>query len=112
MKAKLQSDILTDSGGGIRVLCPTMWAVHASALSSILENYGVLNTWEEAIEINTDTETKARIIGVSAQMNAFPFLYGTVLAEMIFRHTNNLSTTLQHKNTSESEGQEVARMVV
>lgn len=82
-------------------MCPTRWAVCASALSSILENYGVLNTWEEAIEVNTATETKARINGVSAQMNAFPFLYGTVLAEMIFRHTNNLSKTLQHKNTSD-----------
>ena len=47
---------------GIRVLCPTRWTVCADALTSILENYQILQTtWEQAIEVSTDTEIKARI---------------------------------------------------
>ena len=48
----------------------------ANLLLSIIDNYDVLlDTWEEALEVATDTETKASINGVCAQMNTFPFFY-------------------------------------
>ena len=72
----------------------------------------LLDTWEEALEIATDTETKARINGVSSQMKSFEFLFGAVLGENILRHTDYLSKTLQSKAMSGAEGQEVAAMVV
>ena len=47
---------------GIRVLYPTCWTVHADSLLSITENYSVLyDTWDEALEIIKDTESKAQI---------------------------------------------------
>ena len=49
------------------------------------------STWEEVVEIARDTETKARIIGVAAQMKTFGFLFGTILSEMLLRHTDNLN---------------------
>ena len=98
---------------GIRVLCPTRWTVRADSLASIVSNYGLLqNTWEEALEIARDTETKARIHGVAAQMKSFDFLFGTILGEMLLRHTDNLSQTLQKKTISAAEGQQVGRMVI
>ena len=54
------------------------------------------------------TEAKARILGVLAQMSTFPYLYGTMLAKMILKHADNLSTTLQYKSMSAAEGQQVA----
>ena len=64
----IKDDISNDSPG-IRVLCPTRWTVKAEALASISENYRVLQlTWESAKNATTDTEMKARILGVAAQM--------------------------------------------
>lgn len=98
---------------GIRVLCPTRWTVRADSLASIVDNYNLLqSTWEEAVEIARDTETKARINGVAAQMKTFNFLFGTILGEMLLRHTDNLSQTLQKKTISAAEGQQVGRMVI
>ena len=47
-----------------------------------------------------------------AQMSTFPYLYGTMLAEMILKHADNLSSTLQHKLMSAAEGPHVAAMTV
>jgi len=98
---------------GIRVLCPTRWTVRADSLLSIIDNYSVLHdTWDEALEISKDTESKARIQGVQFQMKRFDFLFGIILGEMILRHTDNLSKTLQAKMYSAAEGQQTADMVV
>ena len=101
------------SSPGIRVLCPTRWTVRADSLASITKNYTVLQgTWEQALEISKDSETKARIQGVASQMHTFKFLFGTMLAEMVLKHTDNLSRTLQHKAMSAAAGQRVAQMTV
>ena len=68
-------------------------------------------TWGEAVEIARDTETKARIGGVSAQMT-FDFFFGVFLGEMLLRHADNLSKTLQRKSISAAEGQQVGKMVI
>ncbi len=55
---------------------------------------------------------KARIQGVSSQMNTFNFLFGTYLGELVLRHTDNLSKTLQHQSLLAAEGKIVADMVI
>ena len=54
------NDIATGSHSpGVRVLCPTRWTVRADSLASIIGNYAVLqSTWEEAVGVARDTETK------------------------------------------------------
>lgn len=67
----------------IKLLCPTRWTVRADSLVSILENYTVLlSTWEEAIEVARDTESKARIHGVSSQMNTFNFFFWYIFSRI------------------------------
>ena len=81
---------------GVRMLCPTRWIVHPDALASIIGNYEILlSTWEECVDLGKDTETKVRIS--CAQMKIFDFLFGTFLGEMILRHSDSLSRTLQSK---------------
>ena len=83
---------------GIRLLCPTRWTVRADALASIISNFEVLlQTWEEAIDAVNDTETKARINGVLAQMLSFEFVFSCHLGEMVLRHSDNLSAAIQKK---------------
>jgi len=98
---------------GVRVLCPTRWTVCANALASVISNYDVLlNTWDEALEVVSDTASKARINGVASQMKKFDFVFGAILGEMILRHSDNLSQCLQKKTISAAEGQHVAKMVI
>lgn len=101
------------SSSSIKLLCPTRWTVRAESLLSIINNYSVLlDTWDEVSEIARDTETKARIQGVASQMNTFNFLFGALLGELVLRHTDNLSKSLQNKSRSAAEGQMIADMVV
>ena len=52
---------------------------------------------------------KARIIGVQAQFKNF---FGVLLGELILKHSDNLSKTLQSPRLSASEGQQIAAMTV
>ena len=104
---------LAPDSAGIRLLCPTRWTVRADALKSVVDNYTALEeTWEEALEVAKDTETRARIMGVASQMKTFSFFYGVILGELILRHCDNLSRTLQKMDISAAEGQEVAALTV
>ena len=109
---RLKAEMTPDTPG-IRVLCPTRWTVRAEALQSILENYQVLlELWIESVDIVKDTEMKARILGVESQMKSFDYFFGVTLGDLILRHSDNLSRTLQKTDISAAEGQEVAAMTV
>ena len=94
-------DEIAPGSPGVRVLCPIRWTVRADSMMSIIQNYNVLNElWGKACEVVKDTETIARIRGAEAQMVSFEFFYGLVLGEMLLRHTDNLSRTIQKEHTS------------
>ena len=68
---KQENDLASSSSIGIRVLCSTRWTVSADSLFSILENYSALiHTWDEAISVARDTESKARIYTQQKQIDA------------------------------------------
>ena len=97
---------------GIRVLCPTGWTVRAEALKSILENFDILvQLWEESLELVKDTEMKARIQGVTAQIKNFNYFFGVSLG-LILRHTDNHSRTMQRADMSAAEGQVVTGLTL
>ena len=73
---RLKENLPGSTATGIRVLCPTRWTVRADSLADILENFQALQeTWQESIEVAHETEIKARICGVEAQMNTFDYLF-------------------------------------
>ena len=79
-------------------------------MQSITKNYSVLQElWEQAADVARDTETIARIQGVASQMKTIEYFFGLVFDEMLLRHAENLSRTLQ-KLCSASEGQSIADM--
>ena len=43
-------------------------------------------------------------------MKTFDYLYGVILGEMVLKHSDNLSCTLQHKSMSAMDGHEIAVM--
>ena len=96
---------------GFRTLCPTRWTVRAASLQSVIENYEVFQVfWDEARDIISDSENRARITGVKAQMEKFEFLFGLCLGEFILRHTDNLSKTLQSPSLSAADSQQLAQL--
>ena len=106
----MKADLAPDTPG-FRVLCPTRWTVRGLSLQSVLDNYEVLlSVWEEALDGSLESEMRARIIGVEAQMLKFEFLFGVRLGALILHHSDNLSSTLQHKNMSAAEGQRLAQL--
>ena len=77
----------------------------ANVLASILSNYEVLlDTWDDAVHIVTDTESKARINGVAAQMKTYDFVFGDTLGEMTLQHSDYAaklpSATIVHYSQS------------
>ena len=64
------------------------------------------------LEVVQDTETKARVCGVSAVTNTFDYLFSNTLGGMILKHSDNLSRALQHEFLSAAEGQKIAQMTI
>ena len=64
------------------------------------------------MEVCSQSEVKARIIGVQSKMKDFDFLYGLLLSERILKHTDNLSKTLQATAMSAVEAYGVAKLCI
>jgi len=76
MFEKIKAEVSPDTAG-FRVLCPTRWTVRGATLASVIENYSVLQDLRvECIDCTNDTEMKARILGVEAQMKTFRYFLG------------------------------------
>ena len=87
-----------------RTLCPTCWTVRAVSLQSILGNWNVFQEiCDEILEGRVDPEVRGR--GVQTQMQSFNFFSGIQLGVLVLRHTDNLSSTLQHTHLSCYEAQ-------
>ncbi len=109
---QLKHDLAPDCPG-IRVFCPTRWTVRAQSLQSVLLNYSVLQElWISSLESSLESEMRARIIGVKAQMESFQYYFGVCVGELVLNHADNLSKSLQSKTISAAEGQKLAEMTI
>ena len=85
----------------ITLLCPTRWTVRAKSLKSIADNFDYLQTlWQWSVDNCSDTVMKARIRGVDIHMRTFDYMYGVILGELILKHSDNLSKSLQSPSLS------------
>ena len=88
---KFKDDVAAGSPG-IRILCPTRWTVRAEALASMADNYNALmQTWDAAKDATRDTEMKARIGGVAAQMESFDFFFEVELGRKLLNMVDKLT---------------------
>ena len=92
------------------MLCPTLWTVRASDLTSISE--ALVETWGQAKEIVSDSEMRARIGGVAKQMETFDFFFGVELGRIVLNMADKLSKALQGSSVSASDGQSLMKMTV
>ena len=65
-------------------------------MESILDNWVALQqVWNESLDRNLEQETKGRIIVVKSQMTTSEYFYGVTVLQLVLRHSDNLSKTLQ-----------------
>lgn len=106
---KLKETIAPESPG-FRTLCPTRWTVRAASLDSVLENWEVLRElWSYSLETKLEPEVKSRIIGVRYQMETFDYFFGVQLGNIVVRHSDNLSKTIQKPTLSVGDCQSLAK---
>ena len=97
----------------LKILCSTWWTVQAASLSVILKNYGILMKLSGWAQDNiSDSDKKARVIGVQTKMQTFSFFYGLQLAIVVFTHSDNLSSSLQRAELCAVDAQKNARLSV
>ena len=108
----MKTTIAPDSAR-FQTLCPARWTVRAACLESVLENWDVLRElWSQSLEIKLDPEVKPRITGVSYQMETFDFYFGVQLGNLVLRHSDNLSKTIQKTTLSAGDCQSLASLSI
>ena len=78
---------------------------------AILNNYMTLiRLFQQTTTL--DTELKARLAGILANMEKFEFYFGLWLAYTVLRHTDNLAKSLQKSDLSAAEGLHMAEATI
>lgn len=95
----LQSQ-LSPQSPSLKPLCPTRWTVRTAAISSVIENYAVLCEALAEINLSTHDEYGRKAGGFLAQMEKFSTFFGLKLSHLVFSGTEQLSISLQGKDTT------------
>ena len=91
---------LSPGSKSLKPLCPTRWTVRTSAISAVLSNYTVLCTVLAEINAVTHDDYGWKAGGLLALMDKFCTYFGLQLSHLIFSGTEQLSLTLQGKETT------------
>ena len=90
-----------------------LFALKPLGFRSIIANYDALGMLlEESLSFVKETDMKSRIQGVLSCMQTFDYFFGVSLGELVLKHSDNLSKTLQSTAMSAAEGQKIAAMTV
>ena len=100
---RIKDDMKIDAPG-IKVLCPTRWTVRAESFNRIIENYDALvKLWDECLDTKLDTEMRARITGVKAQMLDFNYFFlSEPWREIVFNDRQSITNTPTNQNVCRS----------
>lgn len=110
MQKKLQETNL--SSPNLRPICPTRWTVRTYAIESVIQNYKVLQDVLDDIHTNTNDEYSRRAGGQLAMMEKFSTYFGLKLSHLIFAASEQLSISIQGKNTSAQDAIRASKATV
>ena len=83
----------------LRPLCPTRWTVCTSAIGTVLSNYSTLCTVLEEVNRTGHNEYAMKAGGILRMLENFSTFFGLKLCFLVFSNTEQLSCTLQGKDT-------------
>ena len=87
----------------LKPLCPTRWTVRTRAIEAVIANYGVLTEALTEIHDNGRDEYALKAGGYLTAMERFSTYFGLKLSHLVFSATEQLSVSLQSKNTTVQE---------
>ena len=92
------------SGGvSIKPLCPTRWTARTAALEAAIKDYSILIDVMEEIHASTHDEYGLKAYGILMSLEKFETLFGLKLAYLLFGASEDVSKSLQAKNTTLQE---------
>ncbi len=94
----------------LRPLCPTRWTVRTDAIGAILSNYSTLCTVQEEVNSTGRDEYAMKAGGMLRMLETFATFFGLKLCFMVFSSTEQLSCTLQSKDTTIQEAKGAAML--
>ena len=103
---------LTPGAPSLKPLCPTHWTVHTRAIEAVISNYQVLTTALIEIHDSGRDEYALKAGGYLNTMEKFSALFWLKLSHLIFSATEQLSITLQGRNTTMQEAVESADLAI
>ena len=87
--------------------------MRAESLKSILDNwYAIDALWDQSLDEKLDPEIRGRIIRVQSQMHLFNYFFGVYILQLLLRHSDNLSKSLQNQRTSACNGHSIAALSI
>ena len=94
-----KAEMVTESPG-IKPLCPTRWTVRTGAVDAILKNYDAMVNALDIISDQCHDDYGKQASGLLAQLEKFNVYFGLCLAHLIFGATEQVSISLQGRNTT------------
>ena len=95
-----QHHFSTSQAGSIKPLCPTRWTVRTGAIDAVLKNYEALISTMQQVNQEQHDEYGQRAGGILAQLEKFATYFGLRLSFLIFGATEQVSISLQRKDTT------------
>ena len=92
-----------NKGVNIKPLCLTRWTVRTGAIDAVLKDYAVVMDTMEEVNRTTRDEHGLKAGGVLAALQKFETLFGLKLGHLLFGPAEEVSKTLQGKDTSIQE---------
>ena len=92
-----------NQGVNIKPLCLTRWTVRTGAIDAVLKDYAVVMDTMEEVNRTTRNEHGLKAGGDLAALQKFETLFGLKLGHILFEPAEEVSKTLQGKDTSIQE---------
>ena len=93
----------------VKPLCVTRWTVRTEAIDSILKNYSVLRQTLFDINEHQHDDNGITAGGIADLMGNFRIFWGLKLSHLIFSAAEQLSISVQGKDTSAQEAQRACK---
>ena len=98
----LKSQVSTPTPS-LKPLCPTRWTVRTKAIDALLKNYSLLMETLSEMKCSGRDDSALKAGGFLNTMETFTAFFGLRLSYLVFSVTEQLSITLQGKNTTIQE---------
>jgi len=106
----LSMKLCNDEGVTLKPLCPTRWTVRTGAIDAVLKDYTILMDTMEEVSRTTHDEYGVKANGILSVLEKFETLFGLRLGHLLFGPVEEVSKTLQGKDTAMQEAVSAVRL--